>query len=330
MQFLKNHIEKLILAVALLGLMAVAGLLAFRVGQLQKTSDVNLRKGKQVPTLDTRIYDELVIQAGRPLRWNNVRRMFTAVQSVWATDPKTGLAVLIPMGAIPEKPIGDIEDIAWLKKYGLPNVPGVAGQDPDGDGFTNLEEYQYKTDPTDPKSFPQPSDYVVYAAPVQQKFFLRFLGYIKSGDGTYTFEINVNDFDYTYFVKLGQQIASGSRKENYFVDKFEFDQKEEYDPTTNSKRWKEVSRLFIHRGDDPTPITLTYQQVAQDLLPRALLRNDLEKNSRGKGMLRVAKGENFSARGKTYKVVDIKEGAVIISDTSTQQEYVIKPPRSGE
>ncbi len=44
---------------------------------------------------------------------------------------------------------------AWEAKYGLnPRDPADAKQDPDGDTFTNLEEFEAKTDPKDPDSHP--------------------------------------------------------------------------------------------------------------------------------------------------------------------------------
>ncbi|MBS7248690.1 MAG: hypothetical protein KIH04_10485 [Candidatus Freyarchaeota archaeon] len=42
----------------------------------------------------------------------------------------------------------------WEVQYGLDPLSDDAGQDKDGDGFTNLEEYVAGTDPTDPKSHP--------------------------------------------------------------------------------------------------------------------------------------------------------------------------------
>lgn len=42
---------------------------------------------------------------------------------------------------------------AWKQQYGLdPSDPTVTGADPDGDGFTNLQEYQAGTDPTNSAS----------------------------------------------------------------------------------------------------------------------------------------------------------------------------------
>jgi transcription elongation factor Elf1 len=53
--------------------------------------------------------------------------------------------------------LDQIPDI-WEKEYGLnPDSATDSDKDPDGDGFTNLEEYQGITDPLDPKSFPEKS-----------------------------------------------------------------------------------------------------------------------------------------------------------------------------
>jgi len=44
---------------------------------------------------------------------------------------------------------------AWFRKYGLdPKDPGMLDADPDGDGYTNREEFLAGTNPLDPKSMP--------------------------------------------------------------------------------------------------------------------------------------------------------------------------------
>jgi len=69
--------------------------------------------------------------------------------------------VFLPTEAEPVQPLNpdqvtdDGIQVGWKLKYGFsPEDPEVAKQDDDQDGFTNLEEYQKKTDPQDPTSSP--------------------------------------------------------------------------------------------------------------------------------------------------------------------------------
>ena len=69
--------------------------------------------------------------------------------------------VFLPKDAEPVKPLNpeqiteDGIQVGWKLKYGLsPEDPDVAQQDEDQDGFTNLEEYEKKSDPKDPASSP--------------------------------------------------------------------------------------------------------------------------------------------------------------------------------
>jgi hypothetical protein len=55
----------------------------------------------------------------------------------------------------PEQVTEDGIQVGWKLKHGFsPEDPEIATQDEDQDGFTNLEEYQKKTDPKDPASSP--------------------------------------------------------------------------------------------------------------------------------------------------------------------------------
>ena len=54
---------------------------------------------------------------------------------------------------------------AWELKYGLnPNDPADAKKDSDGDTFTNLEEFEAKTDPKNPDSHPDFLDFLALAS----------------------------------------------------------------------------------------------------------------------------------------------------------------------
>jgi hypothetical protein len=55
----------------------------------------------------------------------------------------------------PDQVTEDGIQVGWKLKFGFsPEDPEVGAQDEDQDGFTNLEEYQKKTDPKDPASSP--------------------------------------------------------------------------------------------------------------------------------------------------------------------------------
>ena len=321
MDFLKNHFEKLALAIALVALMGVAVFLMIRVGQIKSAADMNIQPGKKVRELDLQDLDRITANAEAPSKWAREKRLFTPPVLAWVPNPRTGIASLAPPGDVPQAPQSDLADLEWLKKYKLPNVPGVAERDPDKDGFTNKEEYDYKTDPSDAESFPALTAYLVVDRLIQREFQLRFLGYSRSADDKLTFQINVRALDFTYFNRLGEQIASGARKENYKIEKFEEASEEYYDAAVTSNRKRDVSRLTLRRLDDGTDIVLTYRQIAVEKSLAAVLRNKLERSERQ--VREVSKGMEFTVRDTTYKVVDIRTDAVIISDAVAQQEHTL-------
>jgi len=59
----------------------------------------------------------------------------------------------------------------WEKRYGLnPNDPADAAADKDGDEFTNLEEFQAKTDPTNKNDHPDYLDSLTLSLPLKETY----------------------------------------------------------------------------------------------------------------------------------------------------------------
>jgi hypothetical protein len=64
---------------------------------------------------------------------------------------------------------------AWLMSNNLDYLnAGVLNQDSDGDGFTNLAEWDAKTDPNDPKSHPPYAEKLIFASRQQEVYMLKF------------------------------------------------------------------------------------------------------------------------------------------------------------
>lgn len=64
---------------------------------------------------------------------------------------------------------------AWLTSNNLDYLnSSVLSQDPDGDGFTNLAEWEAKTNPVDPKSHPPYAEKLIFSSRQQEVYMLRF------------------------------------------------------------------------------------------------------------------------------------------------------------
>jgi hypothetical protein len=217
----------------------------------------------------------------------------------------------------------DIPDPEWLKKHGLPNVAGIGREDTDKDGFTNKEEYDYKTNPKEAESFPSLEAYLILESLDRKEFQLRFKGKAISGDNSLAFQVNIRALDYTYFNRLGEQIGDARKKEPYKIEKFEEAFEEYFDASLNAKRQRDVSRLTLRRMDDNSEVVLVLDQIAIEKTLGATLRNKLAKAGE-RASFSVTKNEEIKVHGKNYKVVDITDDGVLISDPQAQQQYTLK------
>lgn len=154
----------------------------------------------------------------------------------------------------------------WEKKFGLnPNDPADADLDKDGDGFTNREEFEAKTDPTDPKSHPDYLDSLSVSGQLQQttlpfwfqsytpipgghRFTLRRLD--KSGQ-------DMTGYNTTWSVKKDEPIG----KTGFAVTGFE--QKSELRAIAGSK-------TGAKRNVDVSSIELTPRTTGRSFLRRSL------------------------------------------------------------
>jgi hypothetical protein len=142
----------------------------------------------------------------------------------------------------------------WLEQFGLPIADAdVLEQDPDGDGFTNLDEWQGHTNPVDKNSHPDYITKLKMKSSSEEPFGLVFSSWVRGPEGE-TYAINTLDLKQpTQFLQVGDAIG-GTR---FKIVKF----KEKYQPNQYGTR-VDVSELTLEQEETKERLTLVKERVA--------------------------------------------------------------------
>lgn len=193
------------------------------------------------------------------------------------------------------------------KKYGLnPFDPDDADLDADNDGFTNKEEYQSQTDPTNATDAPSLTAKLRALRIMAIPFKLRFNSVSESVNGNLTFQLNLRSFSRTYFVELGEEIED---KENRISGIKVLD----YMPDA------EAGPTLVLQNDDRKVELVQNRAVNEDeWVARLVLLID-------RSTYTVRNGDTIGLKEQTYKVVDINRHAVLLKNVNTGQITEIGP-----
>jgi hypothetical protein len=158
---------------------------------------------------------------------------------------------------------------------------------------------------------------------VRIPFKLLFMAYSPdAATGGYNFQINFQFRARTFFVPaVGDIIKDHYEDTGYLITTFERKSIVIDDPTLGRKRDKDVSELTVqHEGGNP--VVLILGQETEDQEPVAQVRCAADGQT---GDYR--RGQSFTCKGATYKVfdIDINLKQVVIVDTQTQEQHIIKP-----
>jgi hypothetical protein len=200
----------------------------------------------------------------------------------------------------------------WLEQFDLPIADaGVLTQDPDGDGFNNLEEWQNHTNPTDKASHPPFIAKLKMKSFVQEPFRLVFASWVGN-----TFALNTNDLkEPTQFLKIGDSIRGTAFKIVKFEEKYE----------TNKYGTKvDISELVLENRETHEPITLVKEKIM--ISPESVANFVYEWRERRE--FTVKKGEQFSLKPEEqikYKLVDVLPRRAVIIDTQSPERPIEVP-----
>jgi hypothetical protein len=200
----------------------------------------------------------------------------------------------------------------WIEQFGLPiGDADVLTQDPDGDQFTNLEEWTGHTNPTDKNSRP---DYIVklklksYSV---EPFRLLFSSWNPT---TGTFEINAIDLkEPTQFVKIGDTIAGTHFKVVKFTEKHQVN------PATSGDM--DVSELSLENQETHDRLTLVKEKVTTS--PETVGKFIFE--SAQPQEFTIKKDQEFSLPPEPeirYKLIDVGPDKAVIVNTKKPEERV--------
>ena len=192
----------------------------------------------------------------------------------------------------------------WLEKFGLPlQDADVLEQDPDGDGFTNLDEWQGGTDPTSKDSHPDYLTKLHLVSATEESFRFIFASWVDR-----TFALNtIDQSEPTQFLKIGDVIDGTDFKIVKFTEKYERNQ---YGTNVD------VSELLLKHKDTHVPVTLVKEKVATS--PQSVAT--FVYTWGGRREFEVRKDQEFSLKpveAIKYKLVDVQSDKAVIVNTET-------------
>jgi hypothetical protein len=200
----------------------------------------------------------------------------------------------------------------WLEQFNLPIADAdVLTQDADGDGFTNLDEWQGHTNPIDKNSHPDYLSKLKLKSFTEEPFRLKFSSWV--GD---TFAINTIDLKQpTLFLKVGDTVTGTRFKIIKFTEKYEPDKY-----GTNM----DVSELLLEQEDSKDQLTLVKEKVAMS--PESVATFVYTWPAGGERReFEARKDQEFSLKPQEdikYKLIDVQPTKAVIVNNQKPNEPI--------
>ena len=316
MDWIKKNSEKFTLLLLSVALIAAAVVLVLNAQKLLAVFEPLKAKpveSSKMPPLDTEQLKAAQEAAEKPVTWTHDEKSegILFASELYSWDPKEGSQAgdinTIPGGMIHPPVPND-----WITGNHLDlSDSNVLKEDPDGDGFNNLEEWTAHTDPNDKNSHPEYTTKLFLAKFIQKPFRLKFNG--KPDPNTY--EINTIDYNQpTQFLQMGDLIPNTKYKivdykEIHKKDANEIDQDLSELTIENTETGKKLVLVVGVQGNDPdsfAQFTYFWKKPPASFPVKLDATFTLDPET-----------------DVTYKLIDIKADQATIENQKTNKQIVI-------
>jgi len=317
MDWIKKNAEKFTLLLLALGLLVASIFLFLGAQTFKKSFDPLMEpvlQGNKLPRLETQPLEAAQASLEKPSIWTHSTPPLLVAAPYVLDENGNPLEVKdVPLIA----PDGTKVPYEWLNKYHLNNLnTQTLDEDPDGDRFTNLEEFKGGTDPTDKNSHSAYWTKLRLAEFIKVKFSIIFQG--QPDDDS--FQINTVDVNQpTQILKMGDAIPNTK----YKIIKFE--KKIATDPESGIEH--DNSELTIQGTDPAAPaiVVLVKNRIVDAPESYAKFRYLWDGTE-----FTVKKGQDFSFKPETdvtYKLIDINGNEAKIHNLKTNEDFTIPRPK---
>lgn len=253
-------------------------------------------------------------------------------------QPKEDVADVVRGGADVDK--DGLPDV-WESKYGFnPLDPADAKLDADGDTFTNLEEFEAKTDPKNPQSHPDFLDFLTVASELRTDklpFWFSMATPLPSGYRL-TFDVTGKEYKRTTTALIGEEVVFQLAKAKFVKGRMQddkvksgwrvlkYDKKEDRVVRRGSeqKMTVDVSTVDLERISDKRVLTVQVGVRSVSIEEQV----DLQWNRAGGKKVTVTTGTEFSLADRKYKVKKlVKAGGgceVTVVDLEKNTEKILR------
>ncbi len=337
MAFLLHHIEKLVLGCFLLGVLGGFGWLLSdlktareEVAKIEGRDPTAVRR-KAVETIPSTVFDALEALQSPGLKWGQEGEqgagLFIPMRLIRCANPECGNILPFNQKACPfcgqdQGPLQDelpkvaivdrdqdgmSDEFEYQYDFLDPKVAGDAERDHDGDYFTNLEEFEAKTDPSDKTSHPPLARKLRLMGIKKQPFPISFTQLLTNDSQ----DKSKWDIAVTYIENNQRQtprLRLGESALGYKLISVTSKSRKIYNPETLREETNDVSELVLQKKDED-PVTLVRGEkapVKATFLLFAFLRDQYEPR-------------------RTQRVVAQAElGFELTGASGEKEEYVVK------